>query len=71
MRNECMIYQRLGKHHRVAECLYIPSALDYLEMRYYRSGNLKAIIQSHGAQFDDDLRRIWAGQMMDTVVFAV
>ena len=71
MCNGCKIYQRLGKHHRAAECFYIPPALDYLEMRYYRSGNLKVTIQSHGAQIDDDLRRIWPGQMIDAVVFAV
>ncbi|KAF1354612.1 kinase-like domain-containing protein [Delphinella strobiligena] len=67
MRNEASVYLILGKHCRIAECLYIAPIKNLVILKYYAHGNLREHIASSLGITLAELRK-WARQMIKSVV---
>lgn len=66
MSNEASVYLILGRHPRIAECLYISHSKDFIVLKYYPHGNLKAHLAKTPSVSLSDLRK-WARQMIEGV----
>lgn len=66
MSNEASVYLILGRHPRIAECLYISHSKDLIILKYYPHGNLKAHLAKTPSVSPLDLRK-WARQMIEGV----
>nr|POF04438.1 isoform 2 of cbl-interacting serine/threonine-protein kinase 8 [Quercus suber] len=62
---EANVYQILGTHDRIANCLYISPTKDMIMLEFYSHGNLKDYIAIHGLT---QLHK-WATQMIEAVQF--
>ncbi|KAJ6280878.1 kinase-like protein [Bipolaris maydis] len=66
---EALVYQILGQHPCIAECLLISPTHDYIELKYYPSSNLKTYINKNRGNITiTDLKR-WAYQMVESVAY--
>lgn len=61
---EANVYMILGKHPRIAECLYISPTKDLIALEYYHNGTLKDHIIHNRPK---DIQK-WAQQMIEGIV---
>ena len=66
VRNEANIYHILGRHPRIAECLYISPTKGSIVLKYYTHGNLKDHIARQSDVTSTELKK-WARQMIEGV----
>jgi serine/threonine protein kinase len=63
---EATIYNLLGDHPRIAQCLS-PSNTDYVDVKYYPNGDLVAYLRKNKNSITSDLRLKWFRQIIEAV----
>jgi len=67
MRNEASVYSILGRHCRIAGCLYVSLTENLILLKYYPHGNLRDYMASSPTTITSTDRTNWARQMIEGV----
>jgi serine/threonine protein kinase len=70
IRNEAQIYNLLGNHPCIAECLSMGQTEDHVDLRYYKNGTLLEYLKRDGEKIDNARQRQWrwGQQIVEAVV---
>jgi serine/threonine protein kinase len=70
IRNEAQIYNLLGNHPRIAECISMGQSEDHIDLRYYKNGNLSEYLKRNGENIHNpcQMRWRWGQQIVEAVV---
>ena len=66
-RNEANIYLILRRHPRIAECISVGPAREYIELQYYPNGTLRDHVAKYKCKISDADSKRWARQMIEGV----
>ena len=68
-RNEANIYLILRRHPRIAECISIGPAREYVELQYYPNGTLRDHVAKYRCKISEADSKRWARQMIEGVEY--
>lgn len=69
MRNEASIYTLMGHHPRIARCLTVGPAKDYVVLEYYPNGTLKDHLAQLQTSTTTACLKRWVRQIIESVIF--
>ena len=66
---EAWVYIILGSHPLVATCLSVSPNKDFIDLEFYKNGNLRQYVDRHRADIIEAQLKCWAYQMIESIAY--